>query len=162
MSKRILAAAFVAFLAMVPVTADTPSSSSSTTPVPVPYGPDEFPQWQKDLRRTEILSFGALPFVTFFSSIFYDSYRYFSHDQQEGYLPWPFKKSESAVALSEDEQKKILLASAGISVGIALFDLGYRSFRREMKYRRLERENRGRHETIDIVPVDSPTSGSGN
>jgi len=131
-------------------------AQTNTTPsdhVPVPYGPAEFPDWQKDLRRAEILSFGALPFVTFLSSIYFDVYRYYSHDQQEGYLPWPLKKSESAIGLSEAEQKKIVIYSASISIGVALFDFGFRTVKRAIQNSKAEKENQGYIDPIQIEPV---------
>jgi len=134
----------------------TISAQTTTTPadhVPVPYGPAEFPDWQKDVRRAEILSFGALPFVTFVSSIYYDIYRYYSHDRQEGYLPWPLKKSESAIALSEAEQKNIVIYSASISIGVALFDFGYRTVKRAIQNSKAEKENQGYIDPIQIEPV---------
>ena len=133
-------------------------AQTTTTPeqhLPVPYGPAEFPDWQKDLRRAEILSFGALPFVTFLSSIYYDVYRYYSHDRQEGYLPWPLKKSESAIGLSESEQKNIVLYSASISIGVAFFDFAYRTVKRAIQNSKAEKENQGYIDPIQIEPVQS-------
>lgn len=158
-SKR-FAAFVIAILFSLSLYADT-TASGSTTPEAVPYGPAEFPQWQKDLRRAEIISFGALPFVTFFASIYYDVYRYYSHNQESGYLPWPFKKSDSSVAVSENEQKKIVLYSAGISVGVALFDFGYRAITREIRMRKAERENRETDNPIQIEHVADTSSGDG-
>ena len=128
-------------------------SAETVDRVPVPYGPAEFPDWQKDVRRAEILSFGALPFITFMASIYYDVYRYIEHDGDEGYLPWPLKKSDSAVPLTEDEQKNVLLASAGISVGVALFDFGFRSLLRAVRASRAEKKNREAFDPILIEPV---------
>lgn len=137
-----------------PISAET-STTPSTDHVPVPYGPAEFPDWQKDLRRAEILSFGALPFVTFVSSIYYDVYRYYSNDGQEGYLPWPLKKSESAIGLSEAEQKNIVFYSASISVGVALFDFGFRTLKRAIQNSKAEKENQGYIDPIQIEPVQN-------
>ncbi len=145
MKKGAIVAIALAFRCFYAIADDATDSRE-----PVPYGPTEFPQWQKDLRRAEILSFGALPFVTFSASIYYDVYRYFSHDRDEGYLPWPFKDSNTAVALTESEQMRIFVSAAGISVGVALFDFGYRAITREMRLRKLERENSG--ESIEIEP----------
>ncbi len=117
----------------------------------VPYGPAEFPQWQLDLRRGEIIAFGSLPFVTFLGSIGYDVYRYYSHDQQEGYLPWPLKNKATAIPLSEDEQKNVLLTAVGISVGIALTDLVFRLIKRNQTVRHREREAAG---TVTIERID--------
>ena len=127
--------------------------AADTDTTAVPYGPDEFPAWQKDLRRAEIISFGAFPFVTFLASIYYDVYRYVSHDYEEGYRPWPFKNSDTAVALTEDEQKNIVYVSMGISVGVAVFDFSYRTIKRIIREREAEKHNREIPDTIDITPV---------
>lgn len=121
---------------------------------PVPYGPDEFPSWQKDLRRAEILSFGALPFVTFISSIYYDIYRYAQNDGNEAYLPWPLKKTEIAIPLTEREQKNILYASVGISLGVAVFDFGWRTISRAIRESKVEKKNASKPEPITIREVE--------
>lgn len=121
---------------------------------PVPYGPGEFPSWQKDLRRAEILSFGALPFVTFISSIYYDIYRYAQNDGNEAYLPWPLKKTEIAIPLTEREQKNILYASVGISLGVAVFDFGWRTISRAIRESRIEKINASKLEPITIREVE--------
>ncbi len=121
--------------------------------VPVPYGPAEFPDWQKDLRRAEIISFGSLPFVTFAASIYYDVFRYFSNNRDEAYLPWPLKKSEIAVPLSQQEQKNILLASVGISLGVAVFDFSIRQIKRSARNRAEERARESRKKTIIIEEI---------
>ena len=144
------------FLLLGTISAETPTTTPATTPaenVPVPYSPEEFTDWQKDLRRAEILSFGALPFVTFVSSIYYDIYRYYSNDKQEGYLPWPLKKSESAIGLSESEQKNIFLYSISISVGVAVFDFGFRTVKRAIQNSKAKKENQGYIDPIQIEPI---------
>ena len=120
---------------------------------PVPYEPKEFSTWQKDLRRAEIIAFGSLPFVTFTSSIYYDVYRYYDHGQDPAYKPWPFKDKNIAVALSEDEQKKILLASICVSVGVAVFDYGFRAIRRAIRNSRINKQNELEVNPIEIEAV---------
>jgi hypothetical protein len=151
-ARRAAAAVLLAFLFV-----STLSAADTSTPVAVPYGPAEFPDWQKDLRRAEIISFGSLPFVTFFASIYYEVFRYYTHDQQEGYLPWIFKDSDTAIEMSEDEQKMIILTSAGISVGVAVVDFSWRTIRRAIINRRAERESAG-VEPIRIEPILPPVS----
>lgn len=126
---------------------------------PKPYEKEEFPQWLKDLRRAEIITFGSLPFVTFSASVYYDVYRYYDHDKESGYEPWPFKKSATAVALTEDEQKRIVLISACVSVGVALFDYGFRAIRRSIRERKAEREHQLEIDPITIEPVNTSEEG---
>mgnify|MGYP001806204254 CR=1 FL=1 len=147
MNRRFAAfALMIAFLA--PLCAETADAHE-----PVPYEKDEFPDWVKDLRRAEIISFGSLPFVTFFASIYYDVYRYYDHNQEPGYEPWPFKNSNTAVGLSEDEQKKLVLVSAGISVGVAVFDYGFRAIRRAIRNKKAERDHQLDVDPITIEPL---------
>ncbi len=93
---------------------------SSTTAEP--YTEDEFPQWARDLRRTEIITFGSLPFVTLSTTIVYSFYRYYAHDFSSDYIPNPLASSSDAANLDSSEQLQILLTSVGISAGLGLFD----------------------------------------
>jgi len=104
---------------------------SQTSAEPVPWGPDDFAPWQKDLRRAGIIAFGALPFVTMIGSLVYDILRYYQNDRQEGYLPWPLKNQQTAVPFSENEQKTILITAAGLSIGVAVTDFVVRYVRRQ-------------------------------
>ena len=61
-----------------------------------------FPQWAKDLRRGEIITFGAFPFTYFFTSLVYDTYRCANNGWDTRYAPWPVK-SAGAVELSQSE-----------------------------------------------------------
>ena len=79
--------------------AQTDSDSSKTTPpvsVPtpvlqngVPYGAQEFPPWERSLRRFEILAVGAFPIAYLFSGIGFDYYYYFSNGFPNANIPWP-------------------------------------------------------------------------
>lgn len=129
-----------------------PGTSPSATAVPVPYDPLEFPDWQKDLRRAEIISFGALPFVTFMSSIYYDIYRYYDHGSNEAYLPWPLKKQDIAVPLSQSEQKNVFYASVGISLGVAVFDFAWHIISRN-----IEQSERARAAARKVPPITIKT-----
>jgi len=128
---------------------------------PIPYAGDEFYSWQKDLRRAEIITFGSLPFVTFMASIYFDIYRYYDNDKEEGYKPWPFKKSDTAIALTEDEQKRLVAVSAGIALGVAAFDYGFRAIRRAIRNAKADRLNQLKYDPIKIEPIveDSKESG---
>lgn len=117
-----------------------PAADAAAQTTPVPYGPAEFPVWQQNVRRAEIISFGSLPFVTFFSSLYYNVYRYYDHDRQKEYLPWPLNTGKDTVPLSEGEQKAIFGYSIALSVGVAAFDFAWRTVRHEMRVRKQERE----------------------
>jgi len=72
-----------------------------------------FPQWSKDLRRTEIITLGAAPFVTIWSTIGYSLYTY-------GKLQNPFSSSSS---FTEDDQKRIMMITGVACLGVGLTDL---------------------------------------
>ena len=68
---------------------------------PKPYGEDEFPSWAYDIRRTEIITFGSLPFVTIGVSLVYGAALYFNGTLSS--FPNPLDKSSDS--FSEDQQK---------------------------------------------------------
>ena len=75
MKKRLVSLVLISALFLnfaAPVFAD------DTTPVP--YDDKEFPQTLKDLRRFEIITLGALPFVTLDTTLVYSTIRYAKHD----------------------------------------------------------------------------------
>ena len=129
---------------------------------PVPYTDDEFPQFMKDLRRAEIISFGALPFVTLTSTIVYSSARYAQHGFDSEYFPNPFAKASASNGYSTGEQAGILLTSAGISVGIGLTDLLVSVIRRKAAKKKLEQKVKAPivvtpiAEDKDAVRIDMP------
>ncbi len=82
-----------------------------------PYSPDEFPQWSKDLRRSEIVTFGSFPFVTLGVSTGFGAYKYFSGKVDT--FPNPFSTNG---AFEKKEILQIVGISAGISVGIGITD----------------------------------------
>ncbi|EPF27550.1 hypothetical protein HMPREF1221_00364 [Treponema socranskii subsp. paredis ATCC 35535] len=129
---------------------------------PAPYTDDEFPQFMKDLRRAEIVSLGALPFVTLTSTIVYSSARYAQHGFDSEYFPNPFAKASASNGYSTAEQAGILLTSAGISVGIGLTDLLISVIRRNAAKKKLERKEKAPivvtpiAEDKDAVRIDMP------
>jgi hypothetical protein len=103
-----------------------------------PYTREEFPQWARDLRRTEIVTLGSLPFVTLSVTLGYGIIRWAGG----GAFPNPFAKS--ADNLTSDEQLEVLLISLGTSVALGLADLTINLIRRH---------NTQRRQTVDGAPV---------
>ncbi|WP_253674872.1 hypothetical protein [Treponema sp. OMZ 855] len=136
-------------VAQMPLIADEKKEDHT----PVPYTKEEFPLWQRELRRFEILSFGALPFVTLLSFWGYDMIRAIQHPKDPAYYPWPFKQADKAVALTEKEQLGVFLTAVGISVTIALIDITYRAIKRSAAKKRLERENAFTEDPIQFTPI---------
>ena len=156
MCKRLRCIAFLVLcmmaVAQMPLIADEKKEDHT----PVPYTKEEFPLWQRELRRFEILSFGALPFVTLLSFWGYDMVRAAKHPKDPAYYPWPLKKADKAVALTEKEQLNVFLTAAGISVTIALIDITYRAIKRAVVKKRLERENAFTEDPIQFTPITLP------
>jgi hypothetical protein len=80
-----------------------------------------FPQWARDLRRAEIIAFGAFPFMMFFSAIAVDTYRASTHDWDSRYYPWP-AKGPGAIEMNRDEHVLTLEIAVAGSLVIALAD----------------------------------------
>ena len=104
---------------------------------PIPYDPEEFPLWARDLRRGEIIAFGAFPIALILSNVGYRLGRFTSESLQRGefateYAP-AFASPEQRAQLTEGEQVGLLLTAGAISVAIAVVDylLARRERRRE-------------------------------
>lgn len=158
MSKKRLRAIATVVLSVLltvqfPLAAESDDEKKNDDHTPVPYTKEEFPLWQRELRRFEILSFGSLPFVTLLSFWGYDMIRSAQHPNDPGYYPWPFKQADRTIPLTEREQLGIFLTSMGISMGVALIDIIYRAVKRSAERKRLERENAFTEDPIQFVPA---------
>nr|WP_303935657.1 hypothetical protein [Treponema denticola] len=142
---------FVSLFSVFPVYAEDTKVSRT----PDPYGAEEFKQWQKDLRRFEIITFGALPFVSLLSFWAYDIGRSIAHKGDPAYNPWPIKDAKIAVSLTEKEQLGIFLTAVGISLGVAIIDLTYRSIKRA-NAKKLEEKNE--EPAILLIPIEENKS----
>jgi hypothetical protein len=78
--------------------------------------PKEFPQWAKDIRRFDIITFGAFPFAFFTASLLTDSIRWAHSDGDMRYAPWPLKGAGAYDPTTEEKAQTI-----GIAVGLSLF-----------------------------------------
>lgn len=142
---------FVSLFSVFPVYAEDTKVSKT----PDPYGAEEFKQWQKDLRRFEIITFGALPFVSLLSFWAYDIGRSIAHKGDPAYNPWPLKDAKIAVKLTEKEQLGIFLTAVGISLGVAIIDITYRSIKRA-NAKKLEEKNE--EPAILLIPIEENKS----
>lgn len=106
-----------------PIFADTSSSATK-------YDDINFPQWAKDLRRTEIITLGSLPFVTLWTTVGYSLYEY-------GEFRNPLDKSTDS--FTEDDQWKIIKISSLTCVGLGLTDLVINLIARSRKESRLKK-----------------------
>lgn len=98
------------------------AKTESTTPEP--YEEEEFPQWAKDLRRTEIITIGSMPFVTTWVTVSYGLIGWKLIPEGDKYhlndFPNPLDKSKNV--FNEDQIKFVVATSALISVGLGITD----------------------------------------
>ena len=102
-------------------------AQTSTTEIPTVME-SNVPQWVKDLRRWEIVTFGSIPFAMFTATFAMDMYRWqqangldFS-DAGRRYAPWPLK-SAGAIAMTNKEMETTITIAASLSVAVGLADL---------------------------------------
>lgn len=119
---------------------------------PKPYEDDEFPQTLKDIRRFEIITLGALPFVTLDTTLAYSTYRYAKNDFNAAYKPDIFSSS----SFTQDEQKGIILTSLGICVGIGATDLIVQLIKRSSKKRKAQVN----YDDIAVTPITEDEDAS--
>lgn len=122
-----------------------PVFCESTTPEP--YNDEEFPKSLRDIRRFEIITLGAMPFVTLDVTIAYSGIRWAKNGFSAEYNPNPFAVSN----YTPEEQKKIVLTSLGISVGVGLADFFVRFFKDMAN----EKRNNKNNESITVTPIAS-------
>ncbi|MCR4742061.1 MAG: hypothetical protein K5866_04215 [Treponema sp.] len=99
------------------------ADDSSTSTSPKAYDDDEFPQALLDLRRFEIITLGSMPFVMLDTTLAYSAYKYASGQSSS----FNFLSSSE---YDNDETKKIILTSLGISASIGLTDFIVRIIKR--------------------------------
>lgn len=119
---------------------------------PKAYEDDEFPQTLKDIRRFEIITLGALPFVTLDTTLAYSTYRYARNDFDDAYKPDIFSPS----SFSQEEQKGIILTSVGICAGIGLTDLIVQIIKRSVK----KKKKQINYDDISIIPIAEDVDAS--
>jgi len=110
---------------------------------PTEANPLELPQWVKDFRRFDVITFGVFPFSIFFVTTVTDIIRWknannFSFSEEgRRYAPWPLK-SAGAVEMSNDDYARTILLAVGVSATIALIDLIIVKTKRAKERRRIE------------------------
>jgi hypothetical protein len=112
-----------AALLLVVLCASTAYSQSSSIAPAKAAEPQKsvFPQWARDLRRAEIVAFGAFPFMMLFASVAVDTYRASNHNWDSRYYPWPLKPA-GAIEMNRDEHILTLEIAIAGSLVIALAD----------------------------------------
>ena len=139
MMKNFIFAVIVSLLLLSPVTqaaAQANLDSSGT------FDTSSFPQWARDLRRWEIIAFGAFPFSMFTVTFFSDLYRWNEANGMDfndrRYAPWPLK-SAGAIEMTKEEYERTILLAIGLSAAIAFTDLVIVKVKQHNQRRQLER-----------------------
>ncbi len=149
MKRKILFAALSIFLFLSFQNIFAQSNSGNQSPEP--YKEDEFSQGLKDLRRFEIITLGAMPFITLDSAIVYNGYKYATGKAQ--------KFNPLATAdYSQKEMEKIIITSLCISAGIGLSDFVINLVKRnrDIKKQKMEDSNISIQEYPDAVKIPLP------
>jgi hypothetical protein len=115
----------------------------------------EFPQWSKDLRRAEIVTFGTIPFSWLISTVIMDVSRTIAHNGSRDYWPWPLKPS-GAPLMTSDEYISSIGIALGISVTTAVIDHIIIKYKRR-KTEILKLQNPPREPVIIRRPVSDLT-----
>jgi ABC-type Fe3+ transport system permease subunit len=105
---------------------------------------EEFPQWVRDLRRADIITFGSFPFTFFLSGIIVDVFRASQHNWDSRYAPWPVNMGGS-VSRTAGENIATLSIAAGGAVLVAVAD---------HIIQRVKRERAARY-AAQLAPPDS-------
>ena len=120
---KILISSFLFFLCLS--AAFTQDTASDSRMVSTQFDMKDSPQWAKDLRRAEIITFGSFPFMYFFSNIGVDLYRFGTHGRDRAYAPWPvdsFGNQQGSVPKTKKERFMTVGIAAGFSVLVAIID----------------------------------------
>ena len=128
------------FLAAPVVLTPAQTNIAGNTVTPIAHNA---PQWVKDLRRWEIVTFGSIPFTMFTATFAMDMYRWsqangldFS-DAGRRYAPWPLK-SAGAIAMESKEMENTIIIAAGLSIAIGVTDFVIVQIKRNRARKRAE------------------------
>jgi len=128
------------------VFAQNESASAQGTPALNVFDMTGFPQWARDLRRFDIITFGVFPFSMFMVTFVTDMCRWYDANGMNfddlRYAPWPLK-SAGAVEMTGEEYTRTILIAAGFSAVLALTDFIIVKIRRDSERRRIESRSSG-------------------
>ena len=113
---------------------------SAASKTPEPYSDNEFPGFLHDLRRAEIITLGAMPFITFNATLGYSLSKFAFNNFDLQYFVNPFAQSSDS-SFSTDEQIGIILTSLGISLCIGITDFIVNSVKRSNAKKKINNPN---------------------
>jgi hypothetical protein len=130
------------------------AQTSTATVIPSgAFDTSAFPLWAKDLRRAEIIAFGSFPFTIFLATFAMDTTRYFNHNQDMRYAPWPLRSAGGIEMNTNERLISIGVAAAG-SVLISLTDY----FIIQYKRNKIKKQNLNLPDGSPII-IRRPLSG---
>jgi hypothetical protein len=163
--KKLIFAVLIIFLFLsgaFQAQAQSSTSSNSAAPSPNAFDTTGFPQWVKDLRRWDIITFGVYPFALFFTTTVADLISWNNANgmnmYDRRYAPWPLK-SAGAIEMTNDEFGRVLLQAAGVAAIIACTDLAIVLIKRNKERKRIESKPRSTA-VIDINPYGEQSDGT--
>lgn len=118
---------------------------------PEPYTKDEFSPWLHQLRRSEIVTLGSLPFTTLTTSLGYSIYRYVANDYNPEFTPNPFSPAQAS--LTVEEQKQIFYISLSASLLVGLIDFTITMIKN--KKSKIDTENNEQPYTIQRIVIEA-------
>jgi hypothetical protein len=119
--KTFLAAFLLGIFVFSQVSAPRLSAQSSSAAAATPNEDAvAWPQFAKDLRRFDVVTFGLFPFAYLVTSIGYDLMRSAQHGWDSAYYPWPVKGSAS---WGSEDYRNVIIGSAVLSLSVAAIDL---------------------------------------
>ena len=126
--------------------------------LPTVFDTTNFPQWAKDLRRFDIITFGIFPFCLFFTSITTDMIRWNEANgmnfSDRHYAPWPLKPA-GAYERTTDEHFRNITIAATAAASVALLDLLIVKTKHTRERRRLDAKQSGTY-TIERIRLNEP------
>jgi len=131
--KKFIFMLLVSFLFLSNVSRAQAQSSSSTESSSLAFDMTGFPQWAKDMRRWDIVAFGAYPFALFFTTTYLDL------------------SGSSTGDMSNKGYGKILLQAGAVSAAVASIDLIIVLIKRSIERKRTESKPKSSAD-IEIKP----------
>jgi CubicO group peptidase (beta-lactamase class C family) len=158
--KKLIFLFFIVSLFLIPrFQAEAQNVTASTTTTST-FDASAFPQWAKDMRRWDIITFGVFPFSMFTVTFITDIVRWnnangfdFSETGRQ-YAPWPLKTA-GGIEMTNDEYTRTILLALGLSMTVALVDLIIVKIKRHNALRRTENMPPGSYE-IERRPYGEP------
>ena len=137
--SRGLAALLLGLAASAPLSAQaqtpsSPSTAPASAPAPAASATPPVAPPENFFRRFEIVSLGAFPIMLFYSDFGFDLQRYFAHNFDSLYAPWPLKSPSSAPLTDADRYARI-----GVALGACVIVGGIDAYFHAMKVRKARR-----------------------